>query len=221
MRKSLVMMIMATVAMISPVAATAQPAPTDISPPEAPQRDRARENQAVDALRTLEGEPLTRRLTALSDSGNLVARWQLAMLLDTGQRGVRQDPARARVLALSAAEGGEALAWTSLGVLYATGRGGPVDYAASMRAYRRAAQLGERHGFFGVGVLYMLGQGVERDQVTAAGWFMASAVQNDEQAVQVMRQIIPTLSAAERAQAVSKANEILAQHGLTQRIGTQ
>jgi TPR repeat protein len=187
----------------------------------ASQRDRTRDTEAVNALQALTGAPLVRRLEALSNAGNLVARWQLAMLLDTGQRGVQQNPDRARQLAISAAEGNEPLAWTSLGVIYATGRGGPVDYAASMQAYRRAAQLGERHGFFGVGVLYLLGQGVAEDRVTAASWFMASAVQGDEDAQNALREVVPGLSRPEFRQAVAKANEVLQQHGLPQRVAEQ
>ncbi len=179
---------------------------------------RAREAPPMRETAALTGAALVRALTQLSDAGNITARWQLAVMLDTGDRGVTPDPARGFRLASSAAEAGELRALVSRAVMHATGRGTPVDYAASMRDYRAAASGGEPHGFYGVGVLYHLGQGVPADSVKAAAWMAAGAVQGNGSAQAGLRRIFPTLSAAQQADAIAQGNMILRDHGLEQRL---
>jgi TPR repeat protein len=196
-----------------PPVTSAAPAPSAPDRPARPARDRAAEERAVAATDQLAGSRLASALTTMSDRGNLIARWQLAVLHDTGERGVLRNRARALSLARSAAAEGEPLAYVSLGVLYATAD--PPDYAASMRSYRAGARLGQAHGLYGVGVLYERGQGVEQDRPTALGWFIAAAVLGDDQAQGAVQRLMTAASDDDRRSAVVKANVILTDHGYT------
>src|SRR5262245_568975 len=55
---------------------------------------------------------------------------------------VRTEPARAVAACRRLAERGVAFAQNSLGVMYATGRGVPLDYAEAVKWYRLAAEQG-------------------------------------------------------------------------------
>jgi TPR repeat protein len=76
-----------------------------------------------------------------------------------------------------AAEQGNASAQLNLGMLYATGRGAPQDYAQATTWYREAANQGNATAEFYLGALYAEGRGVSQDYAQAAEWYRKAADQ--------------------------------------------
>ena len=74
-----------------------------------------------------------------------------------------------------AAEQGEALAQSSLGVMYHEGRGVPQDYAEAIEWIQLAAEQGHAAAQYNLGVMYSRGRGVPRDDVQALMWFSLAA----------------------------------------------
>mgnify|MGYP006176940495 CR=1 FL=1 len=125
-----------------------------------------------------------------------------------------EDPDEAFRWIRLAAERGSPLGAASLGVMYANGRGTPVDYGESRRWYLESARRGSAAGFYGIGVLHANGQGVARDPVEALAWFLVSATLGDERAPREVDRFAG--SEAESRAAVARANAILREFGLTQ-----
>jgi len=76
---------------------------------------------------------------------------------------LRGDYATAERLFRPLADQGDAFAQSTLGVMYATGRGVTQNYGAAVNWYRKAADQGHAQGQAGLGVMYMTGQGVPKD----------------------------------------------------------
>lgn len=147
-----------------------------------------------------------------AEGGQAHAQWRLGVMLDMGE-GVAENPREAVEWLRRSAAQGNAEAHASLGVMYANARGVQRDYAQSMLYYRRAAELG---GFYGIGALHSNGQGVPLDRIEAAAWFLAGLTQNDRRSQQALAQL--DLAPLEMRQAIVRANAILEQHRLEQRI---
>lgn len=80
--------------------------------------------------------------------------------------GVPQDHAEAVKWYRKAAEQGEAVAQSNLGMMYDQGRGVPQDYAEAIRWYSKAADQGVANAQNNLGVMYRYGQGVTQEQRT-------------------------------------------------------
>jgi len=75
----------------------------------------------------------------------------------------------------AAAERGNVVAMTELGVSYAVGRGVKQDYSAARQWYEKAANLGDAAAMTKLGLLYVNAQGVSRDLVAARQWLQKAA----------------------------------------------
>ena len=67
---------------------------------------------------------------------------------------------------------------TTLGWMYAEGRGVPQDDAEAARCYRLAADQGHATGQYNLGVMYVNGRGVPQDYVEAHMWYNLAAAQS-------------------------------------------
>ena len=76
-----------------------------------------------------------------------------------------------------AADQGNALAQSTLGVMYAKGSGVPQDYTEAVKLFRLAASQANARGQNGLGVMYRNGQGVSKDLIEAATMFRLAADQ--------------------------------------------
>ena len=84
--------------------------------------------------------------------------------------------------AKKAAESGNALAQTNLGLMYYNGQGVPQDYAEAMKWFRLAADQGDATAQFNLGLMYYKGyngQGVPQDYAEAMKWYRLAADQGD------------------------------------------
>jgi hypothetical protein len=82
----------------------------------------------------------------------------------------RGDYAVAMRLFRPLADQGDALAQTSIGVMYTTGLGVPQNYALAAAWYRKAAEQGDTMAQATLGGMYATGQGVPQDYVLAHMW---------------------------------------------------
>jgi hypothetical protein len=79
-----------------------------------------------------------------------------------------------------AAEQGDALAQSNLGLMYEQGLGVVQDYAEAVRWYRAAAEQGNEFAQLDLGWMYENGRGVAQNYAEAARWYRAAAEQGDE-----------------------------------------
>ncbi len=101
-------------------------------------------------------------------------------LLDAQRAYGAGDYAKAAKLFKPLAKQGNALAQTSLGVMYNNGQGVPQDDQEAEKWYRLAAEQGNAVAQSYLGWMYSNGQGVPQDNVLAYMWLnIASATEND------------------------------------------
>ena len=65
---------------------------------------------------------------------------------------------------------GDAKAQASLGILYYSGKGAPLDYAKALLWFSRAAEAGQPTAQFFMGLLHYYGKGVKKDLGRAHAW---------------------------------------------------
>jgi len=90
-------------------------------------------------------------------------------------RGVAQSDSEALRWYRAAAEAGDGLGMSNLGVMYDNGRGVAQSDNEAVRWYRAAAEAGNASGMSNLGVMYENGRGVARDPVRAAELFLAAS----------------------------------------------
>ncbi len=113
---------------------------------------------------------------------------------------------------LSMAEGGNALAMSSTGVMYDMGQGTPKDYDKAVEWYKKSAENGNQFGQFNLGTMYYMGTGVTKDMVTACKWFALATRQGNGQARIHMHICEKHLNDTQRVESNRLADEFMAQH---------
>jgi TPR repeat protein len=81
-----------------------------------------------------------------------------------------------------AADQGDAIAQSQLGVAYEQGTGVPQDYLQAADWYRKAAEKGLAEAQYGLGFLYLHGKGVPKDDTQATTWMLKAAEQGETKA---------------------------------------
>ena len=89
-------------------------------------------------------------------------------------RGAPLDVTEAARLFEKAAEMGDRIAQSNLGVLYMNGQGVPQDHEKAVRWFKIAAEAGDATAMGNLSFLYTMGLGVPRDYDKAAHWVRAS-----------------------------------------------
>jgi len=110
---------------------------------------------------------------------------------------------------LTLAEQGDALAQSSVGVLYDNGQGIARDYDQAVYWYRKSAEQSNHFGQFNLGTMYWFGNGVEKDWIEACKWFSLSTRQGNGQARIHMRLCAQYLSEAQRVDANQRVEQWL------------
>jgi len=80
---------------------------------------------------------------------------------------------------LKAAEQGDVVAQSNLGLLYQKGQGVPRNYDQAAKWYLRAAEQGNDMAQNGLGTFYENGHGVLQDLVQAEKWYRKAAIQGN------------------------------------------
>ena len=86
------------------------------------------------------------------------------------------------------AERGDAIAQYNLGVMYAEGRGVPMDDTEAVRWYRLAAEQGDVVAQVNLAVMYVDGRGVSPDSVLAHMWLDLAMSQLTGESMQQARE---------------------------------
>lgn len=152
-----------------------------------------------------------------AESGDAESQWRLGRMYFTGMW-VARDPAVAIAWYRRAAGQGLVEAQLDLASSYLHGAGVPEDEAEAAAWYRRAAEQGDAYAQTELGILHAEGRGVDRDDVSAHVWFSVAALRAAgdvrERAVDLRGTVAERMSAAQLAQAESRARAWSAAHPL-------
>ena len=102
---------------------------------------------------------------------------------------------------MRAGEQGHVIAQYNLGILYASGRGVPQDWAQAFKWYRQAAEQGYALAQSSLAVLYVEGNGTPRDAIRALMWLNLAAGRGDARAVSTRDRLLKEMTAAQIAEA--------------------
>jgi len=119
---------------------------------------------------TLVGEQMAQRVIVILAS-------IIPLCLGAPSQAGERDFTEAAKMYRLAADQGNALAQSTLGVMYAKGSGVPQDYTEAVKLFRLAASQANARGQNGLGVMYRNGQGVSKDFIEAATLFRLAADQ--------------------------------------------
>jgi hypothetical protein len=147
-----------------------------------------------------------------ANAGDSAAQMNLGYLYDLGL-GVAQDRARAADWYRKAAETGVAQAQYNLADLYLHGEGVPRDESLAFEWFKKAAIQGHAAARMMLGSMYAGGRGTAKDVSSAYSWLFAVALQGDNRAKALLDALEPQLTAADLAEAKSRARS-LTQPGL-------
>jgi uncharacterized protein len=100
-------------------------------------------------------------------------------VVDAIEADSRGDYATELKLLRPLAEQGNIGAQDRLGMLYASGRGAPLDETEAVKWFRKAADQGDAEGQFDLGSVYDQGRGVPQDYTEAVKWYRKAADQGD------------------------------------------
>ena len=98
----------------------------------------------------------------------------ICLMLFTGSAHAAEDDFDA---VKKAAEQGNAVAQTKLGLMFTMGEGVPEDYTEAASWFRKAAEQGHAFAQYNLGVMYANGDGVPEDDAEAVRWFRKAAEQ--------------------------------------------
>ena len=112
---------------------------------------------------------------AKAKQGDVEAQMEVGDAYWCGYQGVKRNNKKAFEWYLKAAEHGNAIAQTCVGVLYSEGRGVKRNAATGVAWFRKAAEQGDMHALGNLGFCYYSGYGVEKDLFQAVAWFRKAA----------------------------------------------
>lgn len=114
-------------------------------------------------------------LRQAAELGHFAAQFNVALLLESGENGVKRDPEGAVKWYLRSAEQGFMPAQLRLGEILDNGVGVAVSYEDAAKWYRKAAQQGNGWAQFLLGVLLSKGEWEPRNKVEACLWLKLAA----------------------------------------------
>lgn len=146
-------------------------------------------------------------LRRAAEMGYVPAQMRLAALFTEGGVGVEADPVQARDWTRRAAESGEPRAMQHYATQLYDGVGGAADEAGALEWMRKAAEAGRVDAQYNLAHLYENGiKGMRADKVEAFTWYMIAARRGDQQALEAVQRLTPSLSAAQRDRARAGAD---------------
>jgi TPR repeat protein len=162
---------------------------------------------------------LGRRMCALMALGLLMYQHQLGWgetLVEAAEQSGTQGQCNCHTEAMKwyllGAEEGQAGAQYNLGLIYASGKGIPQDYAEAIKWYRLAAEQGHTDAQYNLGLLYANGEGIGQDLVQAYLWLELATQNGREEYVKTLAQTASTMTPTQIEEARRLADEWLANH---------
>jgi len=144
----------------------------------------------------------------LTSEGNLAGQFALASALFDGNLGLKADPQRTFDLLRRVAESGWPRAQYALGNLYFYGKGVAKDKTEAVKWLQKAADQADANAQGFLAEIYLHGDGAPQDLVEAYKWRLLAWRSG------VRAPFRKHLDAADNAEAVKRANEWEANHGL-------
>jgi TPR repeat protein len=156
-------------------------------------------------------------ITCYQSSRRVVRSTQyLAESINADDQGIQRDQCECSTEALKwyllSAAHGEAAAQFNLGLIYATGKGVPQDYAEAIKWYRLAAEQGFADAQYNLGLLYAKGEGVARDLVQAYLWLELAATQGSADSAKARDETAALMTPAQIGEARRLADAWVAAH---------
>ena len=163
-------------------------------------------DQAIQQLDT--GQPgAVATLTRAANLGLAAAQLKLAGLYETGDNGVKPNPAEARLWARRAAEGGDAQGMHAFGMYLFDGVGGAKNRPEALNWLLKAADKGLVDSQFNVAKIYENGdEGIAANPTEALKWYMIAARTGDTEAPTEVRRLSPQVQADGRRSARAAAD---------------
>lgn len=125
----------------------------------------------------------------LAEAGDVAAQYSLGKLYEQGEEPVAQDLIEAVRWYREAAAQRLPAAQNNLALMYAKGRGVPLDPQRAIELWRAAADQSYRWAQYNLGLAYFRGQGVPKHEREAAAWFRKAADSDLAQAQFIMGQL--------------------------------
>lgn len=125
----------------------------------------------------------------LAEAGDGAAQYSLGKLYEQGEAPVARDLIEAVRWYREAAAQRLPAAQNNLALMYAKGRGVPLDPLRAIELWTAAADQSYRWAQYNLGLAYFRGQGVAKDERQAAAWFRKAADSDLAQAQFIMGQL--------------------------------
>jgi hypothetical protein len=136
-------------------------------------------------------------------------RGRLRMGMSTARSNIQGGYYAAALVGLETfVDEGAAEAESTLGLLYAKGKGVEQDFEKSLSLFRSAAGKGDADGQYYLGYSYLEGSGIEVDRVMALAWFIQAAARGHETAIEERDKGFAALDVAGMANAVARAEAL-------------
>lgn len=144
--------------------------------------------------------------TALAETGNVAAQYNVAQMYRYGQ-GVAQDYPAAIGWYEKAAEAGLSSAQNNLAQMHMEGKGGAVDYETAVQWWRRAALQDHVAAQFNMGAAYQRGLGIEADKVEALFWYSLAMVNGYQGARPIRERLAGTMNLEQLEAVTDRVNK--------------
>jgi len=143
-------------------------------------------------------------ITRAAEGGQVEAQAKLAEHFYFGTDAVEKDVAKALPWAKRAAEAGHAWSQNLYGNLLEWGETVPINRTLAMDWYRRSAEQGNAKAQASLGRLYASGLVGKRDVVEAYYWLWKGAEQEEWNAINFLKDMVPGMTEAERKEALKR-----------------
>ena len=137
-------------------------------------------------------------LRKASDQGLAVAKYELAILHESGT-GTARDLSAARRLTGEAAQSGHVEAMYDFATYNANGEGGPANALVAAEWFRKSADFGHADSQYNLAQLYTLGSGVSPSMTEAMFWFELAAKSGDLDASQASNDLVANGAVSQEA----------------------
>jgi len=131
----------------------------------------------VAAQQTEADRKLFESIKTEAELGDANSQCTIAVCFENGLLGVKTNQDDAVKWFRKAAENGNALAQSNLGLCYFNGTGVKTDFVEAIKWLRKASQQNEAGAQGMLGIAYEYGQGVPQDYVESAEWYRKAAEQ--------------------------------------------
>ncbi len=142
-------------------------------------------------------------LEKAATKGYVASQYRLGQIYFSGDFGTTRDYPKAFDWLLKAAQGGDAAAQNSVGVMYRSGLGVERNLPEALKWFQQSAEAGHAAAQGNLGHFYAAGTGVPRDVVAAYKWFKLGQLGGDVGSANQLAEIARAVTPAQAQEAES------------------